>query len=89
MNKLYAFWKYDLFPYVLGGRLIKIHKNGFAEIEGYGFYRFKPILVLPEDEGLRKKELLDNLKTEYDTFMREQRKKWTKQASNIIGLDLV
>lgn len=54
-----AFWKYDIFPYVLSGTVKVFREDEYVEVEGYPGMVFKPILVLPQDIGM---ELHDRLK---------------------------
>ena len=36
-QELYAFWNYDIFPYLLWSRVVKLdEKNKKAEVIGYG-----------------------------------------------------
>ena len=65
-QKLYAFWKNDLFPFVLGGTVTSIHKGGSVETEGYGqgFY-FEPFKMVPNDEGKEIAAKLNALRTEF------------------------
>ena len=64
--ELYGFWKYDLFPYVLGGKVTKLKEN-IIETENYGpGYRFKVIKLMPLVEGLELKEKLNALENDYD-----------------------
>lgn len=46
-NKLFAFWKYDLFPYILGAPVIELMSNGRVKVEGYQGVTFNPIKLLP------------------------------------------
>ena len=51
--KQYAFWKYDLFPYVKWGEVERFNEDGTIETKNYGVgHKFKPILILEEDEAL-------------------------------------
>jgi hypothetical protein len=63
-KRLMAFWKYDSYPYHLWGELSDIDKDGKAHIIEYGGMRFKPVLILPYEEG---KELANKL---YDLKMK-------------------
>lgn len=64
-QKLYAFWKYDLFPFVLGGEITRMDNDGYVETVGYGpGFLFKPIKILPLEEGKRIAMLLTELKQE-------------------------
>lgn len=55
-NKAYAFWKYDLFPYILGGRVSEILKEkdtGKTYIKSSDFSNmsFYPVFFLDEKTG--------------------------------------
>jgi hypothetical protein len=52
-ERLYAFWRYDQFPYVLGGAVVQMHADGLVETENYGRgAHFRPIkLTLPAELG--------------------------------------
>lgn len=51
--KQYAFWKYDLFPYVKWGEVEKLNEDSTVETKNYGAgHKFKPILILEEEEAL-------------------------------------
>lgn len=52
-QELFAFWKWDSFPYVLGAKILDIKEDGRVLVEGYSSYLFRPILkkllaILPE-----------------------------------------
>lgn len=53
MNKeLFAFWRYDLFPYVLGGKIVDVSPKGLVAIEGYGYGSwFRTFKIVPFEEG--------------------------------------
>jgi len=51
MAKRYAFWKYDLFPFMLGTEVLRTRENGDIEPKGYNGFWFKPALVLSLKEG--------------------------------------
>ena len=66
MNKrLFAFWKYDTFPYILGGEISDLNEQGFVYIDSYQGW-FKPILILPLDEGKRIKSRLISIEKSYN-----------------------
>lgn len=46
-----AFWTYDGFPYILGGKVTDTTNEGRVKIDGYGGYIFKPKFYLPDKEG--------------------------------------
>lgn len=69
---LYAFWRYDLFPFVLGGEITTFHDDGRITAKGFGGYAgFKPIKVLPEGAGKALLAKLKILKDKYDSELLE------------------
>jgi hypothetical protein len=56
---LFAFWRYDLYPYVLGGVVDMMDDQGLVRAPSYGNGWFQPIKLMPIKKG---KELLDALK---------------------------
>lgn len=60
----YAFWKYDLFPYVAGGAFTRINDDGTVYAPSYQGV-FRPIAIFNETSG---KVLADQL-----TVLRKQR----------------
>lgn len=66
--KSYAFWRYDKFPYVLGGIVTKLLPTGNVEVEGFGTNTtgFKPIMVIPQERGRIIAKNLERLKASRD-----------------------
>lgn len=65
-KRLYAFWKYDQFPFCLGGEVTDIRADGSVETVGYGTgYYFKPFLILPLEEGKKIAAELGKLREEH------------------------
>lgn len=59
-EKLYAFWSYDQFPYVLGGTVTKMFDDGTVETKEYGQgSRFTPIKIVPLKAGMIIQQDLD------------------------------
>lgn len=52
MNKMYAFWKYDIPPFLLGGEVKEIQEDGCVSVVGYTS-RFKPVLIVPIEKGIK------------------------------------
>lgn len=74
-TKLYAFWKYDLPPYLLGGEVEEIRPDGVAKIKGYTSL-FKPVKVVPLEKGIK---LHKKLKKTYAKYA-----KTVEEANNIM-----
>lgn len=58
-SRLFAFWKYDSFPYFLGGPFEEMNSKGAVRPLNYGGYWFNPVKIYPEETGL---ELSNKLK---------------------------
>ncbi len=53
-KKLFAFWRYDQFPYVLGSEITDMNNDGQVETTRYGKGQwFKPFKIVPVLEGER------------------------------------
>lgn len=46
-----AFWKYDLYPFCLGGTVTKVQDNGTVITKEYPGMAFKPIAIMPNKTG--------------------------------------
>ncbi len=84
-SNLYAFWKYDQFPYLLGGKVTRINDIGKVETEEFGKnYWFSPIKFLPEDSA---KKLLLKLK-ELEEKRRQDMEKLYKKFNVELKIEL-
>lgn len=63
MDKLFAFWRYDSFPYMLGGEVERMLPSGAVYIAAYRG-SFMPIKLLPLAEGKALWEKLETLRSE-------------------------
>jgi hypothetical protein len=84
---LYAFWKYDICPYMLGGVVERFRENGYVVPRGYSGMSFKPIAIIPDHNGADTLRLLEELKSEYSTKEKELKQKYAKAALNLVGLE--
>jgi len=67
MEKLRAFWKYDLFPYVLSGEIVRMDYDGDIEAKEYGRGNiFHPIKIYPNETGIEIQSALEFLTNEYN-----------------------
>ena len=57
--ELFAFWSYDLYPFVLGGQFTRMDGMGRVYVPNYQSW-FAPMKILPLDTG---KELFEKLMT--------------------------
>ena len=79
-HKLFAFWRYSSYPYVLGGTITKMRDDGFVETVEYGPGRgFNPVKILPLAQGkalMAKIEALRNAQREAVTKLDQE---WRKK----------
>jgi len=62
---VFAFWKYDCFPYILGAKIKYLYSDGMIEPEGYPGFKFYPIAFFPPSEGETILKLVKKLEKEY------------------------
>lgn len=83
-QKLYAFWEYDKFPYVLGAEIQETLGNGKILTKKYPGFSFKPKKILPCKEGRAKHKKLEDLSREYKNELDNLHKKYCEKANSII-----
>jgi cellulose biosynthesis protein BcsQ len=77
MTPLRAFWKYDLFPYVLSGEIMNMDKDGKVQTKEFGpGHWFHPIKILPNEEGLEIHKVLESFEQEYKEAQKELTEKY-------------
>ena len=82
--KLFAFWKYATFPFVIGGEITRMLDNGMVETKQFGKGMFfEPFKILPLKEGEKKLAAFKRLKHEYDLSHTQFREEWFEQAEKI------
>ena len=64
MNKMYAFWKYDIPPFLLGGEVKEIQEDGCVSVVGYTS-KFKPVLIVPIEKGIKLQKKLNKANAKY------------------------
>lgn len=90
MKKLYAFWKYDFYPYLLGGQVTNILDNGSVETEEYGKGRYFShiIKILPLKAGADLKEKLKKLEMDREKALHALYAEWDKKLEDVLGFDV-
>jgi hypothetical protein len=87
---MFAFWKYDLFPYLLGGTVVKTRKEKdgiWAETKEYGRgYCFRVAFFLPTKIGKKLKEELETLRSEKDIETKKIHEKYKNKKSELLKL---
>jgi hypothetical protein len=89
MNKtLFAFWKYDQFPFVLGGTVEDINEEGLVQTKEYGKgFWFNPVKMLPLKEGKELLAKLNNLDYERRKAMKVMDKQFDKKVKDLINFN--
>lgn len=82
-NKLYAFWKYDIPPYLLGGEVIEVMEDGYVTIKGYTPSKFKPIKIVPLEKGIKLQKKLDKARAKYKKTIQEAEKELKATVNEI------
>lgn len=83
-HKLYAFWKHDVPPYVLGGEVTEIKSNCRVCVKGFTGCSFLPLQILPLEEGRAKQKEIDLALKNYKNTIKkaeEELRSHTKQLS--------
>lgn len=85
MKDLFGFWKYDGFPYILGGTIIEMNSSGYIQTKEYGpGHWFNPIKILPLKEGKELLNKLEELEYEYRNKNKELLETY-KEKANLIA----
>lgn len=59
---MFAFWKYDLYPYYIGGKVTEDFGDDGVEVAGYPGSIVRPTFFLPDEKGEKLVEELKDLK---------------------------
>lgn len=79
--ELYAFWRYDQFPFVLGGPVTRMDEDGRVETENYGTGNwFTPSKLLPRATGEKLHGELKLLEAQYREAEKLFRAQWNSMA---------
>lgn len=81
-----AFWKYDLFPGCLSGKVdtqrLAERNDGKVFVPSFGHW-FKPMLTMPDEIGLPIATKLEELREEYAREQKELSDKYRQKAREI------
>lgn len=81
VSDLFAFWRYDLFPFWLGGTVVRMSENGSVETKEFGKgYWFKPYFIVPVSKGRMLKEKLDALRAEHHAATKTFNDEWAAKV---------
>ena len=86
---LYAFWDYDLCPYMLGGIITIFTEKGNVRVKGYDGMAFKPIAILPGESGKKALTRLKQLRYEYAEKEKALKEDYRTRARINIALEAV
>lgn len=70
-DKLYAFWKYDTPPYLLGGEVESIDEDGFVTVKGYKSSRFRPVKIVSLEKGIKLQKKLHKAEMKYRRIVKD------------------
>lgn len=91
--KVYGFWRYDRFPFILGapGRVIqKVDKGNYRMgnfvADGYGGAAFKDPVTMPLKEGKAIAHRLELLKKDHDEVMASLETHYKTMVDQILKL---
>lgn len=81
-QRLFAFWSYSSFGYstVLGGEISRINKDGRIKCDKYPCMLFKPVAILPYEEGVK---IFEEIKQD-EQLMNEEREQRIAQHNALI-----
>lgn len=71
IDKLYAFWKYDTPPYLLGGEVESIDEDGIVTVKGYSSSRFRPVKIVSLEKGIKLQKKLNKAEEKYRRIVKD------------------
>lgn len=79
---MYIFWKYDHFPFMLGGKTEgRKSKDGYYNVVGYGSMRFEPVHIMKSNiKGEKLVATLRMLENAYALALNELKSKYKSAA---------
>lgn len=83
---LYVFWKYDHYPYYLGGELLQVLDSGRVRVKGYDGMALTPIKIVPSDVGQKIKAELDKLRASHARALRDFENEWRSRAHDALTI---
>jgi len=83
-QKLFAFWRYDLYPFILCGEVTRVTDTGAVETVEYGKgFLFQPILIVPYDVGTKMRERLRDLAADEREALEAHEAKWRAKINEV------
>jgi hypothetical protein len=81
---LMAFWRYDLFPFALCGKITTMKSDGLVATEEYGKW-FRPFKIVPYVDGIELKRRLEELTDKYHASINNTKAEFLQAAEDILG----
>jgi hypothetical protein len=83
MDKLFAFWACERFPYVEGDEIVDIRDDGMVRDKGQtGWY--PPLILLPLEAGCRIEHELDDMTGPYSEAIYQAEATWRAQVTKLM-----
>lgn len=82
---MYAFWRYDYYPYYIGGECGPVEKGGLTYVPSFAG-RFRPSHLFNIEDGQAIKKKLDALEQEYNKKLLALRKGYTAKADAVMEM---
>jgi hypothetical protein len=83
-QQLYAFWKYDHYPYYLGGEILQVLDSGRVRVRGYDGMTFAPIKIIPAETGRKIKVELGELARAYTAASKMLEDEWRDRVNKAL-----
>lgn len=94
MSKMWAVWKYDLYPFYLCGEVVngpsdesRVQVKGYATKGDDGIYRggwFTPEMLVSEKKGMELKDKFSRLKDAREASLKITRAEWRDELNKIL-----
>jgi len=85
LGGLWAFWGYDSYPYLIGGKVVKGYASGVVKVEGYGDHTFKPKMLILGKDGEALRDKLKALTTERDDMLKGVEETFRKKLDALLA----
>jgi hypothetical protein len=83
VTDLFAFWRYDLYPYVLGAPITRMDDNGNAFAPSYQAW-FHPIKIMPLEAGKALGARLEQMRAEHRAARALLDTEWNKALFDLL-----
>jgi len=85
-GKLFAIWKYDEFPYFLGGEVIELREDDYCTVEGYDGMKFQYMKLYPLEEGKRLYKEVKEKSQKFATEVYNMNRKVLGEINNLMRI---